>query len=71
MKRILKIILMVFAISGLAVSVLACGSASESTAVTEDKAVAVQRGNLTIDITAVGNLAFPTRKSWLLRWGER
>ncbi len=58
MKRILKIILMVFAISGLAVSLLACGSASESRAVTEDKVVAVQRGDLTIDITAVGNLAF-------------
>ena len=56
--RILTLVLTAFILSGLAVSLLACGSDSGSTAVTEEQVVAVQRGDLTIDITAVGNLAF-------------
>jgi len=55
MKRILTLVLTTFILSGLAVSLLACGSESESP---EYQVVTVQRGDLTIDITAVGNLAF-------------
>ncbi len=55
MKRILTLVLTAFILSGLAVSLLACGPESEET---EYQVVAVQRGDLTIDITAVGNLAF-------------
>ena len=58
MKRILTLVLTAFILSGVTVSLLACGSDSGSTAVTEEQVVAVQRGDLTIDITAVGNLAF-------------
>jgi multidrug resistance efflux pump len=71
MKRILRTILTILAISGMAVSVLACGSGSESTAVTDDKAVAVQRGDLTIDITAVGNLAFSHKEELAFEVGGR
>jgi len=56
--RILKIMLIVLVgcvVSALSVS---CGRESDSMAVTEDQLVTVQRGGLTIDITAVGNLAF-------------
>ncbi len=55
MKRILTLALTAFILSGLAVSLLACGSESESP---EYQLVTVQRGGLTVDITAVGNLAF-------------
>jgi len=58
MKRILTLVLTAFILSGLAVSLLACGQDSDSTAVTEEQVVAVQRGDLIVDITAVGNLAF-------------
>jgi len=37
---------------------ISCGPDSDSTAVIEEQVVTVQRGDLTIDITAVGNLAF-------------
>jgi multidrug efflux pump subunit AcrA (membrane-fusion protein) len=58
MKRIIRIILTAFAISGLAVSVLACGSGSDEAGLSENQIVTVQRGDLAIDITAVGNLEF-------------
>jgi len=58
MKRILTLVLTAFILSGLAVSLLACGQDSDSTAVTEEQVVTVRRGDLIIDITAVGNLAF-------------
>ena len=55
--KILKIILTTFILGGLlAVPVLGCTSESES-AVPENQVVTVQRGDLTIDITAAGNLA--------------
>ena len=56
--RILKIMLITFILGGLlAVPVLGCKSELESE-VPESQIVTVQRGDLTIDITAVGNLAF-------------
>jgi len=55
--RILKIMLITFVLGGLlAVPVLGCTSEPES-AVSENQVVTVQRGDLTIDITAAGNLA--------------
>jgi len=56
MKRILTLVLTAFILSGVTVSLLACGSDSDDTAA--EQVVTVQRGDLTIDITAVGNLAF-------------
>jgi multidrug efflux pump subunit AcrA (membrane-fusion protein) len=55
--RILKIMLITFILGGLlAIPGLSCTSESES-AVSESQIVTVQRGDLTIDITAAGNLA--------------
>lgn len=55
--RILKIMLITFVLGGLlAVPVLGCTPEPEP-AVSENQVVAVQRGDLTIDITAAGNLA--------------
>jgi len=55
--RILKIILITFILGGLLFApALSCTSESES-AVSESQIVTVQRGDLTIDIAAAGNLA--------------
>jgi len=52
--RILKLMLITFVLGGLlAVPVLGCTSEPEP-AVSENQVVAVQRGDLTIDITAAG-----------------
>jgi len=57
MKRILKLILIPLIIGGLTIPLLSCASESEEAELLENKIITVQRGNLTIDITAVGNLA--------------
>jgi len=54
--RILKIILITLLVCLVSVSSLNCASESDSAALSENQVVTVQRGNLTIDITAVGNL---------------
>ena len=55
--RILKIMLITFILGGLlAVPTIGCNSESES-AVSENQIATVQRGDLTVDITAAGNLA--------------
>ncbi len=56
--RISKIMLIVLVLCVVSVFSISCGPESDSAVVTEDQVVAVQRGDLTIDITAVGNLAF-------------
>jgi len=57
MMRILKIMLITFILGGLLFApALSCTSESES-AVSESQIVTVQRGDLTIDIAAAGNLA--------------
>ena len=56
--RILKIMLTALVLCVISSLSISCGPESDSTAVTEEQVVAVQRGDLTIDITAVGNLAF-------------
>ena len=57
MNRVLKIIVIVIAFSlvGLAVPLIGCSEPESE--MSEDQIVTVQRGNLVIDITAVGNLA--------------
>jgi len=55
--RILKIMLIVLVLCVVSAFSIGCSPESDSTAVTEEQVVAVQRGDLTIDITAVGNLA--------------
>jgi len=55
--RILKIILTILILGGLAVPLLSCGSESDEPDLSKNQVVTVQRGDLTIDITAVGNLA--------------
>jgi multidrug efflux pump subunit AcrA (membrane-fusion protein) len=58
MKRIIKAILTAFIITGLAASVLACGDEPDETEAVENQIVTVERGDLSVEITAVGNLAF-------------
>ena len=55
--RLLKIPLTVFLLTALAVPATGCGAPSEEAASKESYVATVQRGNLTIDITAAGNLA--------------
>ena len=55
--RILKIVLITLILSGLAIPLLSCGSESDSESLPENQVMTVQRGDLTIDITASGNLA--------------
>jgi len=54
--KLLKIILTVLVLGGLTAPLLSCDSESDE-AIPENQVVTVQRGNLTIDITAAGNLA--------------
>lgn len=61
--RILKIMLMTIILGVLAVPLLSCASESGSESLSENQVVTVQRGDLTIDITAVGNLAFSLKEN--------
>jgi len=56
--RILKIMLIVLVLCVVSALSISCGRESDSMTVAEEQLVTVQRGGLTIDITAVGNLAF-------------
>ncbi len=55
--RILKIMLVFLVLCVASTFSISCGSGSDAIAVTEDRVETVQRGDLTVDITAVGNLA--------------
>ena len=55
--RVLKIILVILILGGLAVTWLGCGSESEEAEALESQTVTVQLGDLTVDINAAGNLA--------------
>ena len=55
--RILKLIVITLILSVLAVPLLSCGSEPDEAELSESQVVTAQRGNLTIDITASGNLA--------------
>jgi len=56
--KVAQITLVALILVGLAVSQFGCKSASDEAEALEDQVVIVQRGDLTIDITAVGNLLF-------------
>jgi len=56
--RVLKIILSIVALVVLVLPLLSCGSESAGVEATENQLATVERGSLTIDITAAGNLAF-------------
>ena len=55
--RTLKIMLTILVVCSITVLSLSCASESEEAGLLENQVVAVQRGDLTVDITAVGNLA--------------
>jgi len=55
--RTLKLILIVLILGSITVPLISCRSESETEAVLENQVITVQRGDLTIDITAAGNLA--------------
>jgi len=57
MKKILQIIIVTFILAVLAVPLSGCDSESSEADTTENQIVTVQRGDLTVDITAAGNLA--------------
>ena len=58
MMKIVKIMLVALIIVGLAVSQFGCNSASDEAEELGTQVITVQRGDLTVDITAVGNLLF-------------
>ncbi len=55
--KLLKVTLMALVLCVVSVLPTSCASESESAALPENQVVTVERGNLIIDITAVGNLA--------------
>jgi multidrug efflux pump subunit AcrA (membrane-fusion protein) len=60
MKRMVKIALIAFVLIGVVIPQSGCSSSSSGTGATEDQITAVQRGDLTVEITAAGNLALST-----------
>ncbi len=62
MKRVLKVISIALVFAIFLIPVLSCSSGSTETALIGNQEVAVQRGNLTIDITAAGNLSLSTTR---------
>jgi len=58
--KILKIILVILILGGLAVAWFGCGSDSDEAEALESQTVTVQTGDLTVEITAAGNLALST-----------
>jgi len=60
--KILKMILIILIFGSFLVNTLSCGSEPREEEVIENQVITVQRGNLTIDITATGNLALPLKK---------
>ncbi|MBU2608842.1 MAG: HlyD family efflux transporter periplasmic adaptor subunit [Chloroflexi bacterium] len=60
--KILKIVLTILVIGGLAIPAASCTSESEATPAPEGQVVKVQRGKLMVDITASGNLALSLKE---------
>jgi multidrug efflux pump subunit AcrA (membrane-fusion protein) len=56
MMRLLKIMLAILALGVLAAPLISCGSSSDEPELLENQIATVQRGNITLDITAAGNL---------------
>ena len=57
MKRILTLILTVLVLAGLTGPLTGCGSEPDEAVTAETQIIAVERGDITVDITAAGNLA--------------
>ena len=57
MKRVTKLVLIAFILAGLIIPPLGCSSETGEAEATETQVATVQRGDLTVDITAAGNLA--------------
>ena len=57
MKRFVKIVLIPLILVGLMVLPVGCGSEASEAEAMESQTITVQRGDLTVDITAAGNLA--------------
>ncbi|MFC1957816.1 efflux RND transporter periplasmic adaptor subunit [Chloroflexota bacterium] len=55
--KLLKTMFLVLVLGGVSLLSLSCSAESDSTSLSEDQIVTVERGDITIDITAVGNLA--------------
>ncbi len=55
--RLFKVTLVTLVVCLVSILLLSCASKLDTTSLSESQVVTVQRGNLTIDITAVGNLA--------------
>jgi len=60
--RIVKAIAVVLALSITGMLLMSCGSGEDTTAVTEDQLVTVQRGDLRIDVISSGNLVFSLKE---------
>jgi len=60
--KVLKLVLMILIIGGLAIPAAACTSDTEATPTPEGQVVKVQRGKLAVDITASGNLALSLKE---------
>ena len=60
MKRNIATILITAILVGLAVPLIGCGSEPNEAQTLESQTITVQRGNLTVEITAAGNLALST-----------
>ena len=55
--KLLKMVLMLLVSAGVTVLSLGCNPESNPASVTETQIVTVERGDIAVDITAVGNLA--------------
>ncbi len=60
--RVLKIVLITLLLGSVSVASLSCASESDSESASETEVVTVQRGDLTIDITASGNLVLSLKE---------
>jgi len=60
MNRIVKIILIILIVGGFIVAWSGCSSEPDNAELPETQVVTVQRGDLTVEITAAGNLALST-----------
>ncbi len=60
---IAKLIVTILVLGGLSVLSLSCSPEQDAAPVSENEVAAIQRGDLTIDITAVGNLALSLKEN--------
>ncbi len=61
--KIMKVLLTVLILGGISVLSLSCAPGQDSAPASENEVVTIQRGDLRIDITAVGNLALSLKEN--------